>query len=228
MGVYRLMKFTSARNKYKSIYNNIITNENKIEFLQPLSYIKVNNSFIKKLNIISINTTPIYYDLYNFEGITFSTSEPEPASAYEYRDIGYYFIYPVWGFVVPSGETPESITDGATPWQFQTTIAIIKTQLNFPKMPDWVIDGAKVISYLYNDDDSAVGDLAFTILPGGENMDAIVVDFSEFHRWIKLEEGYNFEYYAIYPVPENHQLHLNTNLYIYNPKNNYYGQSKQI
>jgi len=230
-------KFISTRNKIVKIQKELINQENDITKLPKFSYKKNTSSFLKKINIVEIDTTPVYYDLYNFKGITYSTGtiSPEPESAYEKSDepvsgdiYTYTFIYPIYGFSVLSGETPESVTGGATPWEFKTTVAVIKNKIHLPNMPDWAITGCKLISYLYNEDGSLVENLKIVLLEEGQNLDEISVDFSEFYRWVKLEEGYNFEQYVIYPIPENHQISLKSNLYIYNFKNNYYGQSGQI
>ena len=140
----------------------------------------------------------------------------------------YGFIYPIYGFSVPSGENPEDYTDGSSPWEFKTSIAIIKQSYEFHEMPEWMINGAKIISYLYNENGSIVENLKVILLNESQNMDEISVDFTEFYRWIELEKGYIFEYYAVFPVPENQQISLKSNLYIYNFKNNCYDQSKQI
>lgn len=227
------MKFNSTRNKFSKIQKELVTNENDIFKLTKFNYQKNTNSFLKKINVIQVDTTPTYYDLYKFLGITFSTGENPPNPPEVYKDISdgngwWSFFYPIYGFPVPLGENPEDYSYGATPWEFQTSIVIIKRLYEFPNIPDWVINGTKVISYLFNNDGSYIQNLKYILLPGSLNIDEFSIEFSEFYRWIKLEKGYNFEYYAIYPVPQNHQIFLNTKLYVYNFKNDYYGQSKQI
>lgn len=192
------------------------------------------STFLKKLSYVELDTTPTYYDLYNFDGITYSTGEtsPSPASAYSVTVISgsinaYSFIYPIYGFSVPIGEEPEDYTDGATPWTFKTTLAIIKSITHFPKMPEWAIDGAKLISYLYKQDGSIVQNLKVVLRESGQNLNELSVDLTEFYRWIELSEGYNFEHYAMYPLPENEEIFLNSKLYFFNPKN-YHAKSKKV
>lgn len=198
--------------------------------------------FSKKINKIELDITPVYYDLYNYDGITQAIgieSSPTPESAYIATLISgstyqYDFIYPVYGYVVPTGESPEDYTDGATPWTYKTTIAVVKTVLQFPEMPDWAVDGARVVCFVSNDDGTMVGDLEFVLSAGGQDTQAITVDFSYCHRWIVLKNdlgetvGYNFEFFAIYPVATGHVTNLYANLYFYNPKDYYVIHSAKI
>jgi len=217
--------------KIENLINNVEKNKNNIAKIIDTSYVKNSSSFTKKITKISIDTTPVYYDLYKFLGVTYSVGEvsPTPESAYDARLISgttyaYSFIYPAFGFAVPFEETPESVTDGATPWEFQTSIAIIKSTILFSNISDLIVDGMSLISYVSNEDGSVVEDLKVVLEEESQSIDEVSIDFSEFYRWIQLSEGYQFEYYAIYPVPENHQITLTSNLYFYNTKNDYYAQ----
>jgi len=229
------MGYSFAHEKINKLLNDAKRNEDRIDKLSIESQKKITTSYIKRLNKGSIDTTPVYYDLYNFLGTTYATgtTSPTPASAYIASLISgsiysYTFKYPVYGFAVPDYLTPEDITDGATPWEFQTKIAVIKTIVELPNLSEWMLDGTKIISYLYNEDGSVVTDLKFIYLESGQNLDEQSVDFSTFHRWIKTENGFNLEYNAIYPIPENHDLSLVANLYMYNPKNDNYAQQIKI
>lgn len=206
-----------------------------VKSLSKLNVQKKVDFFSKKINKIELDTTPVYYDLYNYNGITQAIGtavSPTPESAYEATLISgttyqYDFIYPIYGFVVPIGETPEDYTGGATPWTYKTTIAVVKTTMQFSEMPDWAIDGSKVVCYVSNDDGSMVGNLEFVLLAGGQDTQAITVDFSYCYRWIVLKDddnvttGYNFEFFAIYPIATGHKTNLYANLYFYNPKDYY-------
>jgi hypothetical protein len=207
------------------LWENIRKNQQDIFKLSGFTYQTNSNSFLRHVNIVSLDTTPVFYDLYKFLGITYANEAQEPASAYEYDadSNSWVFILPTVGFAVPEGATPESQTEGATPWEYQTTIAIVKSSIDFPKMPDWGIDGAKLISYIANLNGTPVENIKVVLQSSGQNMDEISVDFNNFHRWIALEEGYRLEYYAIYPIT-NTQAVITSNLYIYNSKNTYYGQ----
>jgi len=229
------MGYSFAHEKINKLLNDVKRNQDRIDKLLKESYNKTTASYIKRLNKGSIDTTPVYYDLYNFLGVTYATGTTSPIPASAYIDVeeesglhSYTFKYPVYGFSVPDALTPEDITDGATPWEFQTKIAVIKTIINYPNLPDWALDGVKLLSYLYNEDGSIVNDLKFIYLESGQNLDEQSVDFSTFHRWIKTENGFNLEYNAIYPIPENHDLSLVANLYMYNPKNDNYAQQIKI
>ena len=206
-------------------------NQSNITNLVDVSYLKRSSSFIKALNKISIDTTLTYYDLYNFLGTTYTSGStpPTPVSAYTGNATdGWTFKYPIYGFRTLLNQTPESLTDNAGPWEFQTTIALVQTNTQFIYMPEWAFDGCKVISYLYNTDGTIVEDLKFTLLESGQNQDEIYVDFTTFHKWAKLENGYELHFFAMFPIPENEDIKLNTYLYIYNPKGDYYAQQIKI
>ena len=198
--------------------------------LNKFSFEQHTDSFINRFQSVTLDLTPVYYDLYKFLGITYVTgaTPPDPASAYEERETEqWYFKLPTIGFAAPAGETPESVTGGATPWEFQTTVAVVKTSKQFNKMPDWAIDGAKHISYLYKDDGTAYSSSKEILQTKSTNLNEISVDFNDFHRWVKLDSGYNFEYYAIYPLPSS-EVHLNTTIYFTNTKNTNYAKSEKI
>lgn len=216
------------RYSIEELWQTIKYNSFRISDFSKIEYTNNPNTFIKNIRFVSIDTTPQYYDLYNFLGTTSSTNQPSPASAYNYRysintaSYAYYFIYPRRGFPVPSGESPEDYTDGATPWEFKTTISIVKTVYQFPKMPDWALDGAKLVAYLQRTDNQPVGNITYYLRAAGTNLNEITVDFNYFYRWVKLNEGYNFEFYAIYPFVDS-DIFINAKLYFYNPKKVYHG-----
>lgn len=226
--------FSHDINKLK---NDIKQQSKKLDRIYENNKQKTVASFIRKQNKGNIDTTPVYYDLYNFTGVTYATgtTSPVPASAYISTLISgttysYSFKYPTYGFVVPHGETPESVTDGATPWEFQTTIAVVISKTQIDNMPEVAFDGMKVISYLYDEDGSTVEDLEFIYLEAGQNLDKQSVEYANFHKWVQLENntGYESQYYAIYPVPENQQLTLVANIYMYNSKSDIYSQQIKL
>lgn len=195
----------------------------------------ISDNYLKKVSSVDLLNAPIYYDLYNYNGIitAIGTTSPTPSSAYKATLISgstysYEFIYPVYGFPVPIEETPESHTDNATPWTYKTTIAVYKNIINFPVMPAWALDGSRLICYVYTEDGGVVNDLAFVLLEGGTNIQTISVDFNYFYRWIECERGYNFEFYCIYPIATGRNLNLFAKLYLYNPKHYYATNSTKI
>ncbi|MFA5048518.1 MAG: hypothetical protein WC516_05855 [Patescibacteria group bacterium] len=230
------MNLYENRQKITKEFGQIRKLQNDLFRLSRVSIQKSTDAFLKQINKVEIDTTPIYYDLYQFDGVTYAVGDggsPAPASAYTATLISgstysYTFKYSIWAFPVLSGETPESITDGATPWTYQTTIAIVKKVINFAKMPDWAIDGSRLVCYMYNLDGSLVGNLEFILLEGGDNTQQMSVDFSYFYRWVKQIKGYDFEFYAIYPVDTGHNLTLSANLYFYNPKNYHENKSNKL
>lgn len=211
------------------------TNKNNIDKLTPTSYTVVTNTLSKIINIIDLDATPVLYDVYNFTGVTYAvgTVSPEPAEAYTATLISgttyeYVFKYAIYGFPVPTQEAPADYSNGATDWTLKGSIVIIKKLLNFPIMPEWALRGCKVISYLSNEDNSSIDSLSITLREAGIYSDAVTIQYNTFHRWIKLEEGYDFEFQAIYPIKQNTQTLLTTKLYFYNPKEISNVQSRKI
>ena len=179
--------------------------------------LNVSNDF-KNIHEIPLDTTITYYDLYDFKGTTYAvgTTSPTPADCYKAVLISgstysYTFIYPINAYPVPVGEDPEDIL-GCSPWEFNTTIAVVKTLYNLPSFPDWALEGAKVVSYLSSGAGITIPNLEIEVTPG------VFTGFNTYHRWIKTENGYDLEYQAYYPVPSGYTIDLNTNLYIYNKK----------
>jgi len=233
------MPFLSTQNKLKNIRLNTEKQLHNMFRLKKFSYRTNTDNFMRNIQKVSIDTTPEYFNTYLFEGTLFyagpSVDAPEPESAYRFEegddnpDSGRYtFIYPTWNFRSPAEESPESITDGAEPWTLQTSIGVIKSKLHFPKLPDRGIDGTKLIVYVNMLDGSPYTTTKFVYLQESQDFDELSVEFSYFYRWIKLSEGYDFEFYSIFPVAENEQLVVTANLYFYNTNSQYYAQSYNI
>ena len=226
----KINPFSKHKTVIQDLFQKTKANQQEVFNLNKFSFNQHTDSFINKFQSVTLDLVPVYYDLYKFLGITYATgaTSPTPASAYEEQETEqWYFIYPTIGFAVVAGETPESVTDDVTPWQFQTTVAVIKSLFSFPKMPDWAIDGARHIAYLYKEDGTGYTSSKVILQAKSQDFNEISVDFNDFYRWIKLEDGYNFEYYAIYPLPTS-EVYLNTTIYFNNPKNTNYAQSEKI
>lgn len=224
-----LNPFSKQRKVISDLYQNNRENQQRVFELTKINLQLHATSLITKSNIIEIDTTPTYVDMYKFLGLTYTTDESSaiPASAYEERDNGYHWIYPIYNFPVPAGQTPESITGGATPWEYKLTLATVKTTVNFPLMPDWGIDGARLVTYLYRNDGTPVGYLKAILLAQGQNLNEISIEFNYFYRWVKLQTGYRFEFYAIYPLQDS-EIKLKANLYISNVRKDYNVQPQKI
>ena len=221
--------------KHRRIIQDVLDkqqkNTQKIFKSTKFSFKQHSSSFINKFRSVELEFTPVYYDLYKFLGITYSgggDTSPVPESAYiEQNSNEWYFKYPIIGFPVLAGATPESVTDGAETWEFQVTVAVIKSVTQFDKMPDWAIEGAKHVSYLYKTDGTPYTSSKEILQAKSTDLDEISVDFNNFHRWVKLTNGYNFEFYAIYPLTST-EIKLNTTLYFTNTKNTNYAKSEKI
>ena len=225
-------------NKLITLFNQIEQNEGSLSKLKKETYYKYDNSFLRVINKIDIDTTPTYYGIYKFLGTTYSSTEPSPSEAYEENDNGTYtFIYPVWNFPALLGTDPEDYTYGATPWELQTYVAVVNTRIVFPFLKEKIIDGSRIISQLHKLDGTLVSDLSVVLREKGQNQDKISIDFTYFYRWLRLttnvgaESGMALDYYAIYPISTNVEesdLVHNASIYFYNPAGNFYGQSREI
>lgn len=207
--------FQTEKNKLEKTWNNIYTNKQSSEELDPIKIIEVPLSTLKKTSRFSLDTDPIFYDLYDFKGITSRQgggNAPSPLSCYVEDPIGTWnFIYPVFDFRVPSGEDVETFS-GCPDWEFQSSIGIIRYVLKFPGLREEDIYSFDLLSYLYNEADEEV--------ESG--------DFSQFYRWIKKDTSYDFHYHAFFTIPEGTELLLKAELVLVNKKDYNAIQLKKI
>lgn len=217
MGIFN--SFKTNKNKISKLWNKAETNKINSERIEKQQVISYPVNIIKKTTEINLSFETVYYDLYDWLGITsqYGGSAPEPESAYTKvpdRDI-WFFKYPVQDFRVPQGEKPWNITGTSSEnWEYKKTIGNIKQSYHFDLFPDWAIQYAKIKSYVYSEDD--------------EGTPVVVEDLSIFHRWIKKENGYDFEFYGFFTLPEEQELLLYVSLVMLNRRVMDAIQGKQI
>lgn len=203
---------SKLQNNFKQLYTDIQKNKNlndNLKFSQIS--ISVNPSLEKNL-ITVLNTTPSIYDLYNFKGITY-TNDPDlavPVELYDTDDGGasYYFILPTFGYRVNQGVDPE-VETGAGPWEYLTTINIVKTIVTFQNLTETMLHNARIVSYLHTTGNVAVPNLEILVDPYINSY----TDYSEFYRWRKTSIGYDLEYYAFFPYFNTINLQLKSSVY---------------
>lgn len=194
----------------QKLTNGIEFNESVIDILKIPSLNKAVNNATELYKLNSLEHIPILYDLYKFMGVT-STNDPAyavPANLYELVGNAYMFKLPIWGYRVPYGENPQTIT-GGSPWQFVTTITIIKTKVHYLNLTDLLVKKSKIVSYLSTDGNVGLPPFNVTIDPINE----LSTDFATFYRWIKVTDGYELEYYSFFPFSNDVNVTLNTSVY---------------
>jgi len=191
-------------NKYKlnKLWNQTTENEVNSDRINKEEINVHPVTIIKKTRELILDFDTMYYDLYDFLGITYQGggSSPQPESAYiEDRPNHWYFKYPSHSFKVPQGEKPEDITGtSAEDWNYVKTIGSIKQTYHFELFPDWAIPYIKIKTYIYSIDDIGIP--------------VEIEDLSTFHRWIKKEPGYDFEFHGFFTLPEEQELLLQVSL----------------
>jgi hypothetical protein len=202
--------FDNVKYKLSQLLNDVTANESSIDFLKFLDVSNSASNNFEKFNVNSLVHVPIIYDLYNFLGTTY-TNDPAgaiPPERYDFDGTAYRFNLPIYGYRVAKDVDPVIFT-GATPWEFITSINVIRTRVNYLNLPDSYIKKSKIISYLYTDDNTPIPSLNILIDPINE----IYTDFSYFYRWLKVDDGYVLDFYAFFPYFTTVEVKLKTNVY---------------
>ena len=205
--------FDNVKHKLSQLLNDVTSNESSIDFLKFLDVSNSASNNFEKFNVSILTHAPVVYDLYKFLGTTYTNNEAGavPPEVYEENEEGnaWTFILPVYGYRVPQGVDPVVNSGGATPWEFITSVNVIRTRVNYLNLPDSYIKKSKIVSYLYTDDNSPIPSLNVLIDPLGE----IYTDFSYFYRWLKVGDGYVLDFYAFFPYFTTVEVKLKTNVY---------------
>jgi hypothetical protein len=203
--------FDNVKYKLSQLLNDVTANESSIDFLKFLDVSNSASNNFEKFNVSVLTHVPVVYDLYKFLGTTY-TNNPEgavPPGLYDFDGTAYTFNLPVYGYRVPQGVDPVVYSGGATPWEFITSVNIIRTRVNYLNLPDSYIKKSKIVSYLYTDDNTPIPSLNILIDPINE----IYTDFSYFYRWLKVDDGYVLDFYAFFPYFTTVEVKLKTNVY---------------
>lgn len=196
--------FNHKNSKLNALYSKVQEQKKQVPELVKPEPIEHSVATFKKNQKIEIDTTPQYYDLYRWWGVTYSSSPVEPASAYEFGNPGYYFKYPTVDFRVPKGSTPTQEVPGTDEdnWEYTSSIAIVKSAVFIKNINEKLLNYTKLKSYLYND----------------SNEPASAEDFSQITRWHKENNGYTFYYNAFFSVAQDDpQLLIKAELILRNP-----------
>jgi len=204
------MSFDTTKHKILKLSEDVSFNEYKVKFLQPLAINHSYNSNNENYCSSIITHNPVLYDLYNFQGVTYTNNSAGavPSQYYDINGAGtaWTFNLPVYGYKIAYGIDPTTFL-GVGPWKFLSSIVIIKTKVYYVHLTDELVKNSKIISYLYTNNNSLVPNLEVLVDP----IKNISLDFSVFHRWVKIDEGYALEYFSIFPYFAN--LNLKTIVY---------------
>jgi len=197
--------FVNKNSKLNDIYQETLDILYRISQIEKQKPIEQSVPVFKMNKIYSLDTTPTYYDLYDWNGIIYTSIEPEPSTAYQsgYRG-GWFFLYPTQDFRVPQGIPAHLYAPGTSEddWEYTKTVGIIQTQLTFHNMTERVINYMKLKSYIYNDINETVNCL----------------DFNESYRWHQEGDNYTFYYNAFFSVEDaDSQLLVKAELCAINP-----------
>lgn len=206
-----MITFSNTKYKLSKLWNNIITNESTIDFLKLSQVHTTNcNSFERFINN-TLTHVPKLYDLYNFGGITYSTSPQSPSENYNFDGVAYTFNLPVFGYRVENGLDPVTISGGSGPWTFIGTVSVNHTRVNYLNLPDEYIKKSKVITYLYTDDNAPMPSFELIINP--YTISKTTTDFRYFYRWIKVTDGYILDFYSCFLYSNDVDVKVKTNVY---------------
>jgi hypothetical protein len=198
--------FDNTGQKLPKIWSIVQGNEDETEDLNPVNIIEVPVSSFKKTSRFPLDTTPNFYNLYNFTGVTYRSgggNPPTPLSCYKEDPPGTWrFIYPYYDYRVPVSNTPED-TSGCEGWELASSIGNIRTTLKFPGLLEDNIYSFELLSYLYDNEGNTVD---------SEN-------FAQFYKWTKDGDGYDFSFYAYWEIPVNKEILLKAELVLLNKTN---------
>jgi hypothetical protein len=206
------MNWNTENQKLRKLTEGILFNESIIDFLKLNNISRSVNNSSEKFIISPVVHNPVLFDLYNFQGLTY-TNDESGAVPPQYYDVNeentaWTFNLPIWGYRVSDGVNPETLL-GVGPWEYLTSISIIKTKIHYLNLPEIYVQKAKVISYLYTDDNLAIPSFEVLVDP----INDIYLDFSTFYRWVQVTDGYELEFYSFLPVIEGMDVKLDTTIY---------------
>jgi hypothetical protein len=191
------------------IFNDIKFNKISIDFLKESNVISGYNNSLEKNIKTEFEHVPTLFDLYKFKGITYTNNEADATPAEVYEELtpdAWTFILPVYGYRVESGVDPAVLT-GASPWEFITTICIVKSKIHYINLSDNLISKARIINYLYTADNSPLPTFKILIDP----INDLYADYTYFYRWVKSNDEWDLEFYAFYPYYAN--VLMSTSIY---------------
>ena len=197
-----------------SLWNDVNFNESSIDFLKSRSLNDTGTNSFESSLIYNYEPTKVLCDLYKYEGVTY-TNNPAgavPAANFNVNTKGtaWTFKLPIFGFKVIHGEPLPDV--GPYDWKYITSVFIIKERINFKDLPDAYVKKAKVVNYLFTDNNDPLP----TFLQELDPINKIYTEFAYFQRWVKVDNGYDLEFYAIIPYIEEPEPKLQLMIYFLN------------
>ena len=192
--------------KFPKIWNTVQENDNELETVEKVNIVEVPVASLKRNGRFALDTSPNYYNLYNFKGTTYISGASNtniPSSKYylESPPGTWTFKLPIYNYRVPVGTTAEDYS-GIENWELASSIGNIKSILRFGTLAENDIYSFDLLSYLYDQEGNVVE---------SEN-------FSQFYKWVKNNSGYDFHYYAYWDIPDNKEILLKAELVVMNKK----------
>ena len=197
-----------------SLWNDVKFNESSIDFLKLKNLSNTGTNSFESSLIYNYEPTKILCDLYNYVGVTY-TNNPAgatPIANFEVNEAGtaWTFKLPTFGFKVIHGETLPDV--GPYSWTYVTSIFLIKERINFKDLPESYIKKSKIINYLFTDNNAPLPSFSKLLNPINE----IYTEFAYFQRWVKVDNGFDLEFYAIIPYTEEPEPKLQLMIYFLN------------
>lgn len=207
--------FKQTKRKLSVAWERVQATESTVDFLKFQKLTGVVASDFQNYFINEITHAPVLYDLYNFQGVTYTT-DPDlavPVELYTPNEdsTAFTFNLPIYGYQVLQGVDP-AISTGASPWQFVLSVALIKSKTYYLHLSARDLPKLKIVSYFSTEANVRLPSFQFLVDP----IDEIYTEYSSFYRWVKLETGFLLEFYAFYPYFADLNLQLNTKVYFMN------------
>jgi hypothetical protein len=207
----------SLNTKYKilpSLWNDANFNESTIDFLKLHNLNGTRTNSFESSLVYDKEPTKVLCDLHEYKGVTYTNNEDGavPAENFTVNEEGtaWTFRLPIWGFKVVHDEPLPPV--GPYTWEYITSVFIIKERINFKDLPDSFIKKAKVINFLFTDNDVALPNMRMMLDP----IEEIYTEFAYFQRWVKVANGYDLEFYAIIPFTAEPEPKLQLKVYFLN------------
>lgn len=205
-------KYDISKSKINKLWENITFNEFKINLLKEFD-IRIGSMISPVRNVTNtISHSPVIYDLYRYLGVTYTNDVnfAVPAELYTANENNSVFTFnlPTYGYAVPFDVDPNELLGTVNAWEYQVSVAIIKTKINYTGLTSDIVRRANLVTLLETDSNITIPSLQVLIDPIKE----IYTDFSYFYRWIELASSYDLEIYAFYPLTNNVNLTMTTNI----------------
>ena len=217
----REKSYDSTTNKFPKLWETVDFNESQVFAFSRLQNVSTNVNSFQRYLFNTVEHVPVVFDLYDYQGVTFTTAEdsPEPEELYRRNesDTGWEFILPIFGYRIPHQEDIEELT-GTDEWEFNTSIVVSKSRVFYQGLTERTLDKLKPVTIL----SARFGDQLFTPVNRDsfriliDPINQVFTDYSVFTRWVQKESGYDLEIYVFYPLLEDHDIKVTTKVFAIN------------